>query len=338
MDRPAIADALTRITGTWAVGRGAADADLAAARSALAGLLLTESRPDDVRAALAGRAGIAPVEAGSRAAIERIVEQLPEAPSQDLRVFIRYGSVLDPAALAGVAGMKVSRTLGPFIDELGTAHLVDLIPIPRKIPIEGIAGALALLVLDRLPLPQPPEQSLALPHLPPQRIAIGPGSLWVAVHAVLGGTTTGYVGLAFAKGEVELVNVRAAPGGGLLLQAGSRLTLSLALAHPTPAPVVSPIGRDAAQMTVDLPATVTIVFQSTGAVFTAVGASSATVYGTGFTLTRNAAAPHLRSFDLSYLVLPCGASIPTFAIASYCLRTLSSAAKRRSRPATGCCR
>src|SRR5713101_6972533 len=178
MDRPAIADALTRITGSWATGRGATGAELAAARSALAGLLLTESRPDDVRAALAGRTGVAPVEAGSRAAIERTVEQLPEAPSQDLRVFIRHGSVLDPTALAGVAGMKVSRTLGPFIDELGTAHLVDLIPIPRKIPIEGIAGALALLVLDRLPLPQPPAEALALPHPPPQRIAIGPGSLW----------------------------------------------------------------------------------------------------------------------------------------------------------------
>jgi hypothetical protein len=316
MDRPAIADALTRITGTWVAGRGTAGADLAAARSALAGLLLTESRPDDVRTALAGRAGIAPVEAGARAAIERIVEQLPEAPSQDLRVFIRHGSVLDPAALAGIAGMKASRTLGPFIDELGTAHLVDLIPIPRKIPIEGIAGALALLVLDRLPLPQLPEHSLALPHPPAQRIAIGAGSLWVAVHAVLGGTTTGYVGLAFTKGEVELVNVHAAPGGGLLLQAGSRLTLSLTLGHPAPPPVVSPTGRDAAQMTVDLPATVTIAFQSTGAVFTAVGASSGTVYGTGFTLTRDAAGPHLRSFDLSYLVLPCSASIATFAIAS----------------------
>ena len=95
-------------------------------------------------------------------------------------------------------------------------------------------------------------------------------------HAVLPGAA-GFVGLAFSKSQVELLGVDPAPGGGLLPQAGSELTLSLTRAPATSALSVSPIGRDAEQLTVTLPATVTIVFEAAGAAFTAVAPSSAIV-------------------------------------------------------------
>ena len=311
MDQVAVLDALARITGTWSPGPGADVGALAAARRALAGSLASETHGEDVRAALVGRAAALPSQDAIRPSLEPLVAEAITGQPSDQRLIIRRGDFLDPSAGASTAGMKVARTLGPFIDHLDVAHFVDLVPVPTKIPIVGSAGVLGLLVLDRLPLAPVP-----LPHPPPQRVTIGPGSLWVVVDAVLHGSTTGFVGLAFSSGEAELTGVHAAPGDGLLLQVGSRLTLSLTLAPPTPAPSTSPIGRDAEALTANLPATVTIVFDATAAGFAAVAASSATVYGTGFTLTRNTAAPHLGTFGLSYLVLPCTASIATFAVGS----------------------
>src|SRR5437763_3499411 len=109
MERGAIVDAITRIPGTWSPGPGAGGADLTAARNALFGLLAAETHPDDVRAALATRAAVGAVEGGVRAAIERLVDQLPTATAPDQRVLIRRGSELDPAAHASVAGIRVSR-------------------------------------------------------------------------------------------------------------------------------------------------------------------------------------------------------------------------------------
>jgi hypothetical protein len=310
MDRPALLDALIAMTRSWTLAPGVQPSDLISARSALAGALAAGFEPDDLVATRPSRPAFATATAAQRSEIERLVPHASDGGTPELRPFVRSSSDLDPASGAAIVGMQISRTLGPFIDDLGIEHLVDLIPIPRKIPIEGASGALGLLVLDAPPHPAP------LPLPAPQKVPIGAGGLWVAVHAVLGGTSSGFVGLAFSKGTAELANVQTAPDGGLKLGTNSKLVLELTLAAPAPVAGSSPIGRDAEQMTVALPTQVTVEFVATGAAFTAIADVSATVYGTGFSIGRSAAAPHAANFGLSYLLFPGAASISDFNIAS----------------------
>ena len=44
--------------------------------------------------------------------------------------YVRNATDIDPASNANVVGMKVDKTLGPFVDSFGVAHWLDLIPHP----------------------------------------------------------------------------------------------------------------------------------------------------------------------------------------------------------------
>lgn len=310
MDRSGIVASLTEITGTWSTGRGVASADLSEARTILASALASGARSEDLSTPGAGRVRLAAGVQG-REAIETLVGRLRPAPAPDVRPFIRSAVDLDPSSRANIAGMKVAKTLGPFIDQLGIEHFVDLIPLPKKIPIESSSGVLALLIIDAPTVhPSPPQQNVQL----------GAGSLWISVSALVGGTGTGFVGLAFSKAVEELVNVQSAPDGGLLLKPGSKLTLELTLAPETPPAPTSPIGRDAANMALNLPAHATIVFQSSGATVSAFDDSSATVYGSTFTLKRKAVQPQVVNLGLSFLTLPCDLLNIRFAVTA-CVST-----------------
>src|SRR5262249_55582873 len=91
----------------------------------------------------------------ARPAIEMLVSALPPIAAPAVRPFVRSALDLDPVLRESIAGMKVERTLGPFVDQLGIEHFVDLLTIRPKFPIEGTSGTLALLVLDKTPAPPP---------------------------------------------------------------------------------------------------------------------------------------------------------------------------------------
>src|SRR5262249_40009571 len=152
-----------------------------------------------------------------RQAVERIASESALPAASPARAFVRSALDLDPLARQNASGMKVEKTLGPFVDRLGIEHFVDLIPVPHKFSIESAGGTLGLLVLDKV----------LVPSAPPRPIKLGAGSLWVAVRALIGGAAAGFVGIEFSDGTAEAVNVSSGPGGSLVLKAGSKLTLHL---------------------------------------------------------------------------------------------------------------
>jgi hypothetical protein len=252
------------LTLGWRAAAGSSDAQLAAARAALA------------------------------------------APGGEVRAFVR--SALErPGSPAEVAGMRVERTLGPFVDASGVERYVDLIPLPTRFELVSAAGVLAVLVVDRFPaVPSPGSKSVEL----------GAGSLWVAARALVAGGSAGFAGLGFAKASVTGSGVVLEPGGVVLLPPGSSLTFELELVHASGAGGAGAVGADAAAMTVVLPAQATITFAPGGARITAVDASRSTVYGTAFQATRNADPPRLEALAGEQLVVPCDSSIASFEVAS----------------------
>lgn len=302
MGRPALVDTLAAITGSWsAPGDRAAELDLARqiiARALAAGIPAEQIHPGST--SITRFAAPAPA---AQPAIETLVGAMSPEAAPTIRPFVRGALDLDPALRETVASMKVERTLGPFIDSLGIEHFVDLLPIRPKFPIEGASGTLALLVLDRAPSPTHPGP-----------IRIGAGALWIAVRAVVGGTATGFFGLEFSGGMADALNVQSGPGGALVLKAGSKLSLKLTLVQKPSVGGPSPIGGDATALKLTLPAQVTLVFEAPGAAITALDNASATLYGTNFTLTRNAAKPRVTTYGTPHLLAPCSVSISNFAV------------------------
>jgi hypothetical protein len=305
MDRPALVDALASITGSWSVSKTRAT-DLEEARQIIANALAAGTPADQIRPTVASIVRLTEPAPAARLAIETLVSALHPYGAPGVRPFVRSELDLDPALRESIVGMKIERTLGPFVDRLGIEHFVDLLPIRPKFPIEGTGGTLALLVLDRTPVPPPG----------PGPIHIGAGTLWVGVRALVGGAATGFVGLELSDGTVEAVNVHSGPGGSLVLKEGSKLTMGLTLLQKAVAGGPSPIGRDAAALKLTLPAHVTLVFEAPGAAVTAFDNGSATLYGTSFTLTRNGAKPRVTTYGTPHVLIPCTVSIPNFAIST----------------------
>ena len=309
MNQAALLDTLADMTGTWSSPGGAAAADLAEARRLLAASLLAGATAHALAPAFAARAALSPAAAHGRATLEKLVAGLRPASEPALRPFVRSALALEPDALQPVAGMRVERTLGPFIDALGIPHFVDLFALPRKIAIEGPGGLLGFLVLDKAVVLSPS------PH--PRLGTLGSGTLWIAAHALAGGAASGFVGVAFSAGAGDLVNGHVGPGGALIIGAGARLTLKLTLAHaPAAVAGASSIGGDAADLDITLPGHVTFVFEPAGAAIAALDDAAATVYGTGLTLTRRAARPVVKSYGAPHLLVPCEVSLGRFEVAA----------------------
>lgn len=303
MERHALLEALSEITGTWSSPAG--PAALTEARRAIADSLLSGAAAQDISPAARSRAPLTPSSPASLETLQSLLAGLPPPAAPAVRPFVRSALGLDPGARGAVAGMKIERTLGPFVDVMGIEHFVDLLPIPRKYPIEGPSGALALLILDTTPVPRPGP------------IKLGAGSIWIAVSALAGGAAAGFVGLEFSEGSAELVNVHAGPGGSLVLKPGSKLTLRLTLVHKAPpAPPPGVIGADAAALKVTPPSQVALLLEAVGAEFTALEDALATLYDSSFVATRNAAKPRVRDYGTPYLLVPCDVSVPSFAIGS----------------------
>lgn len=294
MDIADVTNQLDGMTGSWTPGEGASDSDLEDAQRALASALANGLTP---QALGAGPDFLMPVPSGSRPAIEAIIQSLGTDPTLDVLPHVRSADDFDPAALAATSGMAVSRTLGPFVDAAGAAQWVDLIPIPRKIPISSdTRGVLAYLIASSL------------------SATLGPGSIWVVAAAFSGApAVSGLVGLSFSACTATRTGAVTVNNTGVVIGAGGTLTLALTLEPPAVPPGPPGVGPDAHQMALALPQNVTLAFTEGGAAFTAIGAASATVYGTSLTLKRNTTPPAVFTLGFDYLLFPCDSSITQFA-------------------------
>ena len=251
MSSSAIVDTLDQVTGSWKPIATATSGDLDSARHALATALASGVPASALHATPSVHA---PVVTAARSAIDALVRNVNVASSATVLPNVRNAIDIDPAAGALVAGMKIEKTLGPFVDAIGALHWIDLIPLPKKLPITGSTA-----------------------------------------------------------GELGFVIV-ADPASGIVLPLGATLRLELMLAPPAGGALTPQIGADAQAMTLALPSTVMVEFTAAGAAITSVGTMSATVYGSSFTLQRNAAKPRTVTAGLRYAVFPCDVSLAAFSL------------------------
>ena len=293
MDNPVLVDTLDELTGSWVPGGEATAGDLAEARLLLAGALSSGLAPQDISPGPVFQARPATVD---RPAIEAAAHQAPAGAALTAIPYVVSTNNFDPSAFAMAAGMKIDKTLGPFVDAFGAEHWVALIPIPRKIPISSATrGLLGYLIVDN------PGATL------------GAGSLWVAAAAFnLLPPLNGAVGLSFSSGTVKTSGSVTVSNTGVVIGAGGELKLTLTLAPPAAPTGLPGLGLDFTHMVLCLPDSVTLVLTEAGAEFTAIADSSATVYGTSFTLKRNLKKPHAVRIFFNCLLFPCDASISSF--------------------------
>ena len=157
-------------------------------------------------------------------------------------------------------------------------------------------------------------------HRTATELTLGSGSVWFAAQALVKALpANAFTGFLISGGTLNASAAFALQNGVYVLPAGASMTLTATLAPPAAPAGGNAIGQDAEAATVHLPATVTIVFNGSGSTGTAtvqaLASSSATVYGTAFTLTRSASAPIAQDNNASILV-PCTASITSFDFAS----------------------
>ncbi|HET7487728.1 MAG TPA: hypothetical protein VFJ85_07345 [Acidimicrobiales bacterium] len=318
MDKGWVVDAVLDRTRAWAPAHGVKAGDLAAARKALAGAYLADTR----KAVTAGRGlldGVTEPDPATRERVARLVDDLAAKGTPEgrgARAVPRSSLDLDPAGRSATAGMQPAKTLGPFVDDLGIDHHVDVFPVAKAVPITGLAGPLGYLVLPRLPAPR---KQLHLPGQP-VRVRLGAGGLWLSVRAVAGGPAGRFAGFSFTGGSAELTDVTRDPAGELVLGPTSKLTLELDLAHPVadppPDPPPGPLGADALAMAVDLPATVTVVFTAKKAAVTSFAPAGATVYGAPVSVTGAAPKAAVVDAGLAYLAFAGEVSVTDLAPAT----------------------
>lgn len=297
MDTSQVASRLSELTGSWKPSGAASLQDLRSARLYLADGLFSGVAPQASGTVTGFRTHLADI---AREEIQAAA-QLAKSTT-DLMPYVRSSTDLDASAAASVIGMQVSETLGPFVDSFGVAHWVDLIPLPRKIPIVSSTRGVWAYIIAR---------SVGT-HL-------AAGSLWIAARALgLTAVTNSFLGLSFSSGSAATAGNVNASGSGITIGAGGTLTLDLDLIAPTPKPGLPGLGADAIQMSLSLPSQVKIEFTETGITFVAVGRSTATVYGTSFTLTRNQTKPRLLEpgGGYTYVLFPCDVSTAQFSFQS----------------------
>ncbi len=298
MDAAAIAEALDQLTGSWAPEGAATATDLAEARQYLARALASGVAAGALHAVPDLRT---PPPSGARPLIDAIAQRVQPEPAPMVVPYLRRATDIDPRIGAGAAGMAVSKTLGPFVDGFGVPHWIDLIPLPRKIPISSATrGILGYLITT--------AQTAT---------TLGAGSVWVSVGALnVPAAPSGAVGVSFSGGTVKKTGAVTASPNGITIAAGGALSLTLTLAPPVPQPGNPAVGRDARQMTLALPAQVVVEFTAAGAAFVTIAPSSATVYGATVELKRNALKPRLVTIGLDWVLFPCDVSAAQFAFAS----------------------
>ena len=181
----------------------------------------------------------------------------------------------DPAA---VRGMQVSEELGPFIDHNGVSNFVIVLPITasRSFAFDGAASPFAVLPVEGSPVSA-------------TTLTLGAGSVWFETHllvpSVAAGSFSGFRisgGMLTASAPVTLV------GTTFVAPIGATLTLTATLAPPATGSGMP--GGDLTDATIDLPASITLVFTQNAANVEALGNASLRLYGSTVDLTWNKAA------------------------------------------------
>jgi len=304
-----IAPLLAQLTAGWEPGPGANTDALLAARTALAETLRAGIAPAEISQVWKGltREPDGTTTAAALQALETDKEPQPQQPLAYVSSAMT-SSVRNPTGTpAWARGMKVQRTLGPFLDPQGISHWVHIIQftISVRFAFGNAANIFAVF----------PERITFVPH-PATDITLSAGSVWFVANLLVNTIPAGQVcGFRIRNGTLKVSVAGQFQNNVYVLPANASATLSVTL-DPLPAPApAGPVGSDAAAANIVLPSTVTIVFTQNGATVQALDNSSVGLYGSSEALTRNQSAPVAIDFN-TWILIPCTTSNPTFTFAN----------------------
>lgn len=304
----AVARSLATLTAGWT---GADDAQLTAAREALAGALLAGHDAGLLHAKPA--AATTPVaDVGLLAQLESLAAQVKTAPAAPIVPVVRTPLAAAPSNPAGIPAWarsaQVLTTLGPFTDAAGLWHWVDLLPIvvSNRFAFGDASSPFAVLPIFTLPIGP----------VAPLELELSAGSVWF-VASLLGATfpAGSFTGFTVTGGKLTSSAALALDGDTYVAPLGATLTLDATLAPAAAAAPGADAGPDGAAATFTPPAAVTLEFTQSAATFSAVADSSASAYGTTIELHWTGTAPTLAP-ELPQVLVPCTASAASFSFAT----------------------
>ena len=297
---------LFALTGSLQTAGQSTAADLQTARVALATTIqagaATDTKPAPIAQAVQQSSGIrfAQLDAATQSQFTGV--QAGPAPG-----FVSNSPVvsdLNPSTPAWARGMAVSL-LGPFEDTAsGSLSWVGIIhPLPQKVNVKY--GSQVVAVATILGVPAAGKASYELIQ----------GSIWIDAQLLASGSpASSWTGFRVKSGTLS-VGAHTVAGGDIVLDPGAHFAVHADLdPQPAPNPVTGP-GADASLVTVDLPGSIIIEAQQSGAVLTPHGTLGAKIYGSSLALKRNAN-PLVYNVLLSAISVPCDVGPKNFSFKS----------------------
>ncbi|MFI5117765.1 MAG: hypothetical protein ACHP8B_13825 [Terriglobales bacterium] len=283
MDPTTVLQRLVELTGSLRPSASATLEDLRAARIALAQSLLSDQVAPAARTGRpsgSGQRSVDQLEPALRSELETIVSEaataLGAATAAQPRtaVFRREFPVISSLHPASVppqlAGMRVARTLGPFLGADRRPYWFDIYPIVVQATIARQPETAPFLSM-------PVKLSL---HPSPTKVKLGPGSIWFRSQLLAATAPAGsWTGLKISNGSVEFSAPPVLSGAHLEIAANTIVTIHIQLDFVPSQSGGSGPGDDARAVAANLPGDVTIVFAQPGAKVLAVSDATLTVYG-----------------------------------------------------------
>ena len=318
MDRHALVEQLTHVTGGLAPIDGTSHADLEAARELIAASLpvqpVAAMHAVDRLPALplvrdaVDRAG-PKLEEALHALAARALQRTPPAAQQH-RVFLRTVPARVESNLAAVPawarGMKVSNTYGPFQAVDGSRVWIDIYLIVVHVSVTRQGQSVPFLLVE-VPLGE---------VKPGTSYPLGAGSVWIASQGIAAGAPAGgWTGIAIRRGTLTFDHPATASGHELQILAGTTATLELQTAPPA-APAPAPgLGADGTASNSQVPEAATFRFAPAGCTIAA-GPVSLMAYGSRVDLTQATGIAASFSAPLQEIVVPYAAHHSEFAVVS----------------------
>ena len=318
MKRQELAELLFDLTGTFEAGPLSTDADLHAARSTLAGAVLSGQSAEKLRSglppALAALTRTAlPSEPAVRAAYARpilneVVNKIKTASAKATprQAFLRssaFHSNLDPTLPDWARGIEVTGSHGPFEIPGGQPIWIDWFKTVELVSLTR--GANHTLVALVPVLVHHPQNTARLLHL-------GAGSVWIDArqldaHSPQGG----FAGFKIKGGTLEFNTDITLANDIVSFPLQTVCHAHFTLDPPAPPAVTQGAGVDATRATVNLPQSFHIDFKHFGVKVTALADFDASVYGDAIQFKYNGTSPVYNTL-IKHIVLNASATPDEF--------------------------
>jgi hypothetical protein len=299
-DHASVAASLAQLTSGWTPVAGLPPGSLAAAREALASSIVAGKTVADLhtrRVAIAGT----PADPKLFDDLTKIAAKVRTATVQPATIAVVRSpfaaSLNNPTGAASWAfHAQVTNTLGPFQDSIGLLHWVDFIRITVSSPIAFGSAASPFGVV--------PVSQFVISSPSPTKLTLGAGSVWFIAKWLAATLPDGFTGFSIAGGTLTSSTPFQLQNGTYVAPVNATLTLAVTLAAAASPSGTSPPGSDGAAATFTPPATVTLVFKQSSAVFQSIADCSAKAFGTAVTLRRNQESPTAAP-QWPLIVIPC---------------------------------